>query len=274
MSLVRDLEFGSRNSTGEWTAFSWDDTLHGPQTKGELVVVRNGGTSGSLSSGLWRTGKDMPGCNPDGTCDVVYSAPLGDETMLILEGSCEVTVKSTGKKHRFEAGSILSHPKYLDITWHSDGPLVKKFWTIWDASPPGTKGDDFYTGHINDNPEKWAPFAWEEPGQKVQQAGEVHLVRETGSTGTLKVGLWRTGRGMPGCKPDGSVTFDYSAPLGDETIMIIEGLVTVVEHESGKTHDFKAGDIVALPSALNITWTSEAPFVKAFFILTNGNGVS
>ncbi|KIW18899.1 hypothetical protein PV08_03188 [Exophiala spinifera] len=270
MSAVRELESGSRSTTGKWTPFDWDDPIHGPQQKGEVVVIRTGGTSGTLASGLWRTGAVMPGCNADGTCDVIYSAPLGDETMLILEGSSEVTVTATGKKYHFEAGSILSHPKHVDLSWHVNAPFLKKFWTIWDCPIPGTKEDDLYVGHINDNPASWTPFSWDEPGVGPQTAGEVSLVRNRGSTGTLQVGLWRTGPGMPGCKPDGSAVFPYSAPLGDETIMVLEGQVTVTEDESGKTSSFQAGDIVALPSGLKITWTSVGPFVKTFFVLTNG----
>ncbi|KAF4985669.1 hypothetical protein FDECE_16400 [Fusarium decemcellulare] len=271
MTTVKELEFGSRNSTGTWTPFDWDDPLHGPQSKGEVVTIRTGGTSGTLGSGLWRTGVNITGCNADGTCDILYSAPLGDETMLLLEGSAEVTVVSTGKKYHFEAGSILSHPKYLDLSWHVNGPFLKKFWTIWDAPPlEGTRSDDLFVGHINDNPPNWTPFSWDEPGQGPQQAGEFTLVRNTGSTGALRVGLWRTGPGIAGSKPDGTTVFEYSAPLGDETIMLLEGRVTIVEHESGKRHRFKGGDVIALPSGLKITWTSEATFVKTFYVITNG----
>jgi uncharacterized cupin superfamily protein len=274
-TIVKELESGSRSTTGTFTAYSWVEPVHGPQTSGELVVIRSGGTSGSLSAGLWYGGIGMPGSNPDGTLDVNYTCPLGDETMLILEGAVDITVTSTGKKYHLTPGSILSQPRGLDIKWHSHGPVTKKFWVIWDAKPTATLPDDLFVGHVNDNALKnWTPFGWEEPKVGPQEVGEFYLVRRTGDTDTLKVGVWRTGRTMPGCNPDGSATFPYSAPLGDETIMIIEGRVTVVEQESGKTHHFQAGDVVALPSGLKITWTSEAPYVKAFFVLTNGNEVN
>lgn len=47
---------------------------------------------------------------------MVYSAPLGDETMFILEGSVEITITKTGKMHHVQAGSMISHPKHLDVT--------------------------------------------------------------------------------------------------------------------------------------------------------------
>jgi uncharacterized cupin superfamily protein len=273
MGLVHELEHGSRSTTGTWVPFDWEDPIFGPQSKGEVVVIRSGGTCGTLGAGLWRTGRDIAGCNDDGTCDVVYSAPLGDETMLLLEGSAEITMKSTGKRYKVDAGTIICHPKYVQLSWHTTTPFLKKFWVMWNGSVPGTQKDDVVLGNINDNPQSWVPYSWDEPEKGQQQAGELHLVRDTGSTGSLEVGLWRTGRGMPGCNPDGSASFEYSAPLGDETIMLLEGLVTITEHETGKTLKFQSGDVIALPSGLKLTWTSEAPFVKTYYVLTNDKSV-
>ncbi|KAK7413910.1 hypothetical protein QQX98_007177 [Neonectria punicea] len=268
---IHTLEFGSRNTTGTWTPFDWEDPLHGPQSKGEVVTIRTGGaTGGTLASGLWRTGPGIAGCNDDGTCDIEYSAPLGDETMVLLEGSAEVLATKSGKKYHFKAGDILAHPKHLDLKWHVNGPFLKKFWVIWDAPLEGTKSDELFVGNINDNPKDWTPFTWDEPGKGSQTAGELTLVRSTGSTGVLQVGLWRSGRGLPGAAADGSVTFEYSSPLGDETILVVEGGIKIVEHESGKTHYFKGGDIFALPSGLKVTWTSQGPFTKKVFVITNG----
>lgn len=114
---IHTLEFGSRNTTGTWIPFDWEDPLHGPQSKGEVVTIRTGGaTGGTLASGLWRTGPGIAGCNDDGTCDIVYSAPLGDETMVLLEGSAEVLATNSGKKYHFKAGDILAHPKLSCFT--------------------------------------------------------------------------------------------------------------------------------------------------------------
>ncbi|KAF5551843.1 hypothetical protein FMEXI_3097 [Fusarium mexicanum] len=251
MGSVHQLEHGSRSTTGTWVPFEWEDPVFGQQSKGEVVVIRSGGTSGSLSAGLWRTGPGIAGCNEDGTCDVVYSAPLGDETMLLLEGSTEATSSS----------------------WHINGPFLKKFWVMWNGSTPGNTKDDLIIGNINDNPQAGTCYSWEEPGKGQQQAGEFYVIRDTGSTGSLEVGLWRTGRGMPGCDSDGSVSFEDSATLGDETIMLLEGLVTITERDTGKTQKFQAGDIIALPSGLKVTWTSEAPFVKTYYVITSDKSV-
>ncbi|EWG55500.1 hypothetical protein FVEG_13492 [Fusarium verticillioides 7600] len=268
---VHELEHGSRNSTGTWTPFNWDDPLHGAQSKGEVVTIRTGGTTGgNLAAGLWRTGPGIAGCNDDGTVDIVYSAPLGDETMVLLEGSADVLATASGKKYHFKAGDILAHPKHLDLKWHVHGPFLKKFWVIWDAPVEGTKSDELFVGNINDNPDDWAPYTWDEPGKGSQTAGELRLVRKTGSTGLLNVGVWRSGRGLPGATADGTTTFEYSSPLGDETIMVLEGEIKIEEHESGKVHSFKGGDIFALPSGLKVTWTSVGPFTKKYFVITNG----
>ncbi|MDN3459879.1 cupin domain-containing protein [Rhodococcus sp. APC 3903] len=270
-SLANTIETGSRNSTGEWVPFAWTEPVHGPQVKGEVLVIRTGGTSGSLQAGLWRTGVGIAGCNPDGTCHVDYSAPTADETVVILEGVVEVTVTSTGKKYELEAGSIMSHPKGLDITWDIKSPFLKKFWVLWDSPQEATKDGDVYVGNISDNPEEWAPYEWVEPEHGPQVCGELFALRGTGATGTLMCGLWRTGVGIAGCEADGSSIVPYTAPLGDETMLILEGRAHLVDHASGDEYDFKAGDIIALPSGLETTWTSRAPYVKKFWVITNEN---
>jgi uncharacterized cupin superfamily protein len=220
-------------------------------------------------AGLWRTGVGIVGCEPDGSSFSHYSSPEADETSVILEGSAEVTVTSTGNKYRLEAGSIMSHPKGLHVTWDIKGPFLKKLWVLWDASKPGTPGDDLHVSTFNANPATWTPFEWEEPGRGKQTAGEMTTIRDTGSTGSLLVGLRRTGSGIAGCEPDGSATFAYTAPLGDETILLFEGVVHIVNEETGEEYDFSSGDVICLPQGLPIRWTSKAPFVTMFFVITN-----
>ncbi|KAJ4211232.1 hypothetical protein NW759_012712 [Fusarium solani] len=267
MVNVHELEHGSRSTTGTWTPFDWEDPVFGPQSKGEVVTIRTGGISGFPAAGLWLTDPGIAGCNDDGSCDVVYSAPLGDETMLLLEGSSEVTIKSSGKKNNYKPSKAC--PAFLAL-YHA---LLEEVLGNMGRHYSGTKLDDVIVSNINHNPQGWAPFIWEEPGKGQKAVGEFTLVRSTGSTGTLEVGLWRTGRGIPGCNEDGSASFEYSSLLGDETIMLLEGLVTIVEHESGKMRKFQAGDIIALPSGLKVSWTSEGPFVKTYFVATNDKPV-
>jgi uncharacterized cupin superfamily protein len=264
------IEIGSRHfNPANWVPFEWDDPVYGPQVKGEVAVIRNKGTSGTLLAGLWRTGKGIAGCEADGSCPVDYSAPLGDETIVILEGNVTVTIAATGKKYRLEAGTMLSQVKGVSYHWDIESPFLKKFWVLWDCPNPTKREADFYYGNISDNPDTWEPFKWVEPGHGTQTCGERLALRSTGSTGTLKAGLWRTGVGIVGCKPDGSSTVQYSAPAGDETMILLEGRVHMVNEATGDEYDFKAGDIIALPSGLKVTWTAKAPFAKAFFVTTN-----
>jgi uncharacterized cupin superfamily protein len=107
-ALTRNIEVGSQSlNPDQWTPFEWVEPKLGKQAKGEVVIVRTGGTSGELQAGLWRTGIGIAGCEPDGSCHVDYSAPDADETVVILEGQVTVTVVSTGKQHHLEAGSIM-----------------------------------------------------------------------------------------------------------------------------------------------------------------------
>ncbi|GAA4555424.1 cupin domain-containing protein [Pseudonocardia xishanensis] len=273
-STVGAINIGDRNLNpprADWIPFDWVDPKYGPQTKGEVVVIRPEGTSGSLSSGLWRTGHEIAGCEPDGSCIVDYSAPLGDETMVILEGSAEITEVATGTKHQIAAGTILSHPKNVDLHWEIREPFLKKFWVMWDSPEPATPQDHLFVANINDDPEVWTPYEWTEPDHGPQVCGELFTIRDTGSTGTYLCGLWRTGVGIAGCEPDGTSTVPYTAPLGDETMLILEGRAHLLDEETGQEWDIQAGDVVCLPSGRPVRWTSLAPFVKKFFVITEAS---
>jgi uncharacterized cupin superfamily protein len=199
------------------------------------------------------------------------SAPLGDETAALLEGSATITVTKTGKQYRIEPGSIMSHPKGLDITWEIDGPYLRKFWVIWDSPHIASPRDDLYIGNISDDATQWEPYGWTEPVEGEQECGELYVVRPEGATGTLMAGVWRSAIGMPGCAPDGGATVPYTAPLGDETMLLLEGQVHVRNEETGEEYDFRAGDVIGMSTGLRQTWTSRGPFVKKFWVITNEN---
>ena len=266
---AKTIYVGHRNMNPDnWESFAWDDPKHGPNVKGEVAVIRPEGTSGSLMAGLWRTGHEIAGCEKDGSCVVKYSAPLGDETMLLLEGTVTITETASGRKHEVGAGTILGHPKGVDLLWEIKAPFLKKFWVMWDSPHVATPDNELHVSNISEN-EGWRPFEWVEPEHGSQVCGELMTVRDTGSTGTLMLGMWRTGVGLPGCNKDGSATVRYTAPLGDETIFILEGQAHVVNEETGDQYDLKAGDVICLPSGLPVTWTSKAPYLKKFFVITN-----
>lgn len=269
---ARTLYFGNRNQNPpDWTPFEWNDPRHGPQAKGEVTVIVPEGSSGELAAGLWRTGHQIAGCAADGSCEVVYSAPLGDETMVLLEGTARITETATGKVHHVGAGSIISNPKGVDLHWQIDRPFLKKFWVMWNSPHPVRQFEHLFVASIHDNPAQWTPFEWQEPGLGTQCVGQLHLVRDQGSTGRYLCGVWRTGPGMPGCATDGSVTARYSAPMGDETSLLLEGEVEVVREDTGERHLFRAGDILCLPRGVPVRWTSRAPYVKKFFVITHAD---
>lgn len=167
----RELAVSSRNANpAEWTPFTWNDPVFGPQTKGEAAPIAFEQTMGSLQLGLWRAGKDVVGCRGDGSCRVEYSAPFGDETVVLLEGTATVMVRATGKQYRLEAGSIMSHPKGVALTWEVAAPFFKKFRVLWNC-PTASVENDIYVGHISDDPgtqpgdvTTWQPFTWTDPG--------------------------------------------------------------------------------------------------------------
>ncbi|GAA4738384.1 hypothetical protein GCM10023350_23270 [Nocardioides endophyticus] len=269
----KTIYVGNRNlnPVGKWTPFEWEDPKHGQQAKGEVVVIRPEGTSGSLMSGLWRTGHEIAGCEADGSCWVKYSAPVGDETMVILEGTAVITETATGKKHRVGAGSIVANPKHVDLYWEIDAPFLKKFWVMWDSPTPATPETDLIIGDVHDLKAQWTPFSWTEPELGRQTYGEVNIVRPTGSTGTYTAGVWRMGAGMPGSAADGTTTFRYTAPLGDHTLFLLEGGAQVSDDATGDVYELGAGDVIGLSAGAPVTWTSTGPYFKAFFVISNAD---
>ena len=265
-----ELFLGNRNDNpAQWTAFEWMDPIHGQQAKGDLIVIRPEGSSGSLASGLWRTSPLSAGCRSDGACHVDYCAPLGDETMLILEGEAFITVRPTGKKHHIKAGSIISHPKGLDATWEIPGPFLKKMWVIWDSPHAGQSAADFFVGNITGKWDAWLPCSGRDLQRSPAPEGEIQILREVGATGTLMCGLWRTGLNSPLRKADGSSSFRTSSALGDETFMVLEGEAVLTVVQTGREYHVEAGDIIGLPKHLDLQWSIKTPFFKKFWIITD-----
>lgn len=255
----------------KWLPFEWVEPKLGRQVHGEIAVIRPFGTSGTLMAGFWRSHPNAPGASKDGSHRVTYSSPLGDETACVLEGTGTLTVKSTGKKYRIAPGSIISSPKNLEVLWELDAPNFKKYWCIFngtDATPnPPT---DLLISNVSDNPPDWADYHFTEPKEGALVAGELIFIRPGGSTGTMMSGVWRSGKGIAGSDvdPSGRMITPYTGTLGDETILLLEGEVDVVETLSGRKHSFRAGDVIGLSSGMHVTWTSKGPFSKKLWVIT------
>ncbi|CAH0028264.1 unnamed protein product [Clonostachys rhizophaga] len=257
--------------TTEWVPFEWEEPKIGKQVFGEVTVARKFGTSGSLTAGFWRTSASAPGANADGSSKLIYSAPLGDETACVIDGSATLTVVSTGKKYTVGPGTIISSPKNLEVLWEIDAPFFKKWWCIWNgtdntSNPP----TDLGINNVSDSPADWADYHFTEPKEGDLVAGELYFIRNSGTTGTMLSGVWRSGKGIAATHLDekGSMTTPYTGVLGDETIFLLEGEVEVTETESGKKHNFKAGDLIGLTSGMHVTWVSKGPFSKKLWVIT------
>lgn len=255
----------------QWAPFDWVEPRFGRQVHGEVAIIRPEGTSGSLQAGFWRTGPTAPGASSDGSHKILYSAPLGDEVACVIDGSATLTVVATGKTYHVGPGSIISSPKGLEVQWDIEGPSFKKYWCIWN----GTEGTDnppldLKISHVSDNPADWQDYHFTEPKEGALVAGELYFISTEGSTGTFLSGVWRSGKGIAGSSVDekGTLITPYTGTLGDETILLLEGEVDVVETDSGKKHWFKAGDVIGLSSGQHITWTSKGPFTKKLWVIT------
>lgn len=254
-----------------WTAFEWLEPRLGLQTHGEITVIRTHGTSGNLTAGFWRTHANAPGANRDGTHAVVYSAPLGDETACVIDGTATLTIAATGEQFRIGPGDVVSSPKGLEVHWRIDGPSFKKYWCIFDGTQPAANPPQaLKITSINDNPPAWQAYHFTEPKEGPLVAGELYFIREGGATGTMLSGVWRSGKGIAGSIVDanGAMTTAYTGVLGDETILLLEGEVNVTETDTGRVHHFRAGDVIGLSSGQHITWTSRGPFSKKLWVIT------
>lgn len=271
-SVKHRVHGGSQNPDADhWLPFEWIEPRLGRQIHGEIAVIRAEGVSGSLMAGLWRTGPTSPGAASDGSHRVVYSAPLGDETACVLEGSAVLTVASTGKKYHVGPGSIISSPKNLEVTWDIQAPYFKKYWCIWNGTEAtANPSQDLQINNVSDNPPEWLEYHFDEPAEGPLVAGELFFIRSGGSTGTMMSGIWRSGKGIAGSDVDakGTMTTPYTGVLGDETILLLEGEVDVIETKTKKKHSFRAGDIIGLSSGMHVTWISKGPFSKKLWVIT------
>ncbi|KAK7732898.1 hypothetical protein SLS57_000841 [Botryosphaeria dothidea] len=263
---------GSQNPPPtEWVPFEWNEPRFGKQIHGEVAVYRPEGVSGSLSAGFWRTGPTSPGAAKDGSHKVTYSSPLGDETACVIDGSATLTVAHTGERFEVGPGSVISSPKGLEVQWEIQAPSFKKWWCIWNGTEPTVDPPATLTvHHVSDNPDTWDEYLFTEPKEGELSAGELFFIRKTGSTGTMMSGVWRSGKGIPGSSVDekGTLVTPYTGTLGDETILLLEGEVDVVETDTGKKHHFRAGDAIGLTSGMHVTWTSRGPFTKKLWVIT------
>lgn len=273
-------QFWHSRNPDEWGPFEWDEPGHGRQAFGEVALARGGGTAGVHVAGFWRTGPNAPGCAPDGSARVAYAARLGDELTVVLDGEATVTVAATGVKHHLTAGTIMIHPKNLEVVYEIKAPYFKRYVVLWDGpnespNPP----QDLTFGNVNDNPESWEAYHWtEDEGPQIQ--GELYYITKAGSTGTLWAGIWRAGPDMPGCTPEGSATGGSGAPAGecpytsiygDETEFLLEGRVLIRDEETGEEFHCQSGDVIGFAQGRRMTWAPKPPYMKKFWVITNEN---
>ena len=103
-----------------WGPFDYVEPETGPQTYGEIILFRAGGSGqGTLLVGLWRVTE--PSTSP------MYTSQLGDETFLVLEGEVSIDVLDTGEKLEFGPGQVGSWSKGTRTVWTIKSPFKKLF---------------------------------------------------------------------------------------------------------------------------------------------------
>ena len=195
---------------------------------------------------------------------MLYSS-IGDETSVVIDGTARLTTTTDGHTQEIGPGSIVSTPKNLQVEWEIDAPYFKTFWIAWlGTSPSPNPPKDLKINHVNDNPKQWTPYSRSDAKGGTLTSGELYMIRDSGSTGSMISGIWRAGRGIPSTnvEPDGRMVNPYIGATGDETMLILEGEVEIIETESRKKHLVRAGDSLGLSSGMHVTWVSRAPFTR------------
>lgn len=118
---------GRTDSDEGWVPFDYLEPETGPQTYGEVLLFRAGGSGdGTLLVGLWRVTE--PSTSP------MYSSQIGDETFLVLDGEMTVEVLDTGEKLEFGPGDVGSWSKGTRTVWTIRSPF-KKFFVVAHEQP-------------------------------------------------------------------------------------------------------------------------------------------
>lgn len=128
-----DLKIANVNDNPpQWQEYHFEEPKEGPQVCGELYFIREGGSTGTMLCGVWRSGKGIAATHyeADGTATTPYTGTLGDETILLLEGEVDVTDTATGQMRSFRAGDVIGLSSGMHVTWRGKGPFVKKLWVI------------------------------------------------------------------------------------------------------------------------------------------------
>ncbi len=245
---------------------------------GETVLVRDDSISGEHRAGLWRTDPDVR--------SFAYAAPAGDLTLVILKGSATLTATASGATYEVRPGTTLSQPRDLALSWEVGADPLRAFWVHWRGPEAGTTGDTLFIGHIDDDgADAWEPYEWVDEDGEVWNCGQNNFLRVTGSTGSLRCGIWRNGPApaagdpLPVASGTGRCSGRHCAGhligasrgKGDETMILIDGTAHIENHDSGREVDVAADDIIGQYLGPQITWTSTAPYMRKFFVMTNAD---
>lgn len=283
MTNSRKIELGSRDANfGDWMPYTWVEPGLDTQVKGEFAIIRTGSTSGAHQAGLWRSGAGVPGCDDGGSCVFDCSAQDADEVCFVIEGEATVTVGSTNAQFKLRPGSIFIQPKGLAVRWATHGPSFKKLWVHWDSPRTNAASNVLFVGHVDDDSEAWVPYEWVEPQNGLKYScGELLVLSDTGSSGTLRCGVWRSrldesappAADIAACKSGRCAGHRIGSArgIGDETMILLEGASQIVDEDTSEAYHFVVGDIIAVYEGLQGRWTSKSPYMKKFWVVTNAN---
>lgn len=112
----------------------------------------------------------------------------------------------------------------------------------------------------------YVTFTYEVPDGGTETFGEINWIRQQGSgEHTLLVGLWRV--------REASQSPLYTFGAGDESLVVLEGEVTIELLDTGESVDLKPGDIASFSKGTRSIWNFHSPF-KKFVVIAHDEPLS
>jgi len=100
------------------------------------------------------------------------------------------------------------------------------------------------------------------------------MVRSCGTSGYLTSGFWKIGSTSPLAAPDGSHSFMYPSPAGDDTTCVLEGSARLTIPATGETYSVGPGTIITTPRGIEVQYEIAPPHFKTFWCIWSGTSLT
>lgn len=126
-TTIQDIAVGhAAAEPDDWRACEWSEPGKGPQTYGEVHVIREDVAPHKAVVGIWRAS------SADRT-PVFYSGQQGDTNLLALEGQGRIVDEESGEQYEVKRGDVISLAAGNPVSWTALSPFAKLFFVVSQA---------------------------------------------------------------------------------------------------------------------------------------------